>query len=102
MAGWWWLTSVIITTWEAEIQRIKVGGHFRQKVHKTSSQQKKPGMVACICHLSYIKKHKIVGPWSRLAWAKKQDLISKVTKAKRAGGRTQAVKLLLSKYKALS
>jgi hypothetical protein len=33
---------------------------------------------------------------------KKRDLISKITRGKRAGGMTQAVEYLPSKYKALS
>jgi hypothetical protein len=33
----WWLTPVILTTWEAEIGRIVVPDQPRQIVHKTSS-----------------------------------------------------------------
>jgi hypothetical protein len=33
----WWLTPVILVTWEAEIRRIRVRGQPRQIVHKTSS-----------------------------------------------------------------
>jgi hypothetical protein len=32
-----WLTPVILTTWEAEMGRITVGGQPRQIVHKTPS-----------------------------------------------------------------
>jgi hypothetical protein len=34
-AGYWWLTSVILAIWEAEIKRIKAEGQFRQTVLKT-------------------------------------------------------------------
>jgi hypothetical protein len=36
---------------------------------------------------------------SKLAWAEKQNLISKITRAKRAGGVTQVVECLPSKCK---
>jgi hypothetical protein len=37
--GWeLWLTSVIIATWETEIQRIAVQGQLRQMVCETLSQ----------------------------------------------------------------
>jgi hypothetical protein len=39
-------------------------------------------VVACICHPSDGQKLKIRGSQSRLAWAKKQDPISKITREK--------------------
>jgi hypothetical protein len=30
-SGQWWLTLVILVTWEAELKRIIILGHFRQK-----------------------------------------------------------------------
>jgi hypothetical protein len=30
VARCWWLTPVILATWEPEIRRIEVGGQFRQ------------------------------------------------------------------------
>jgi hypothetical protein len=37
LAGFWWLTPVILTTQETEIRRIKVQSQPRQIVHKTLS-----------------------------------------------------------------
>jgi hypothetical protein len=52
--GWmWWLTPVILATWEVELTRITVWGQPRQKVHKTPSQK----MVgSCGMHLSSCQK----------------------------------------------
>jgi hypothetical protein len=36
-AGCWWLTAVILATWEADIERLLVLGYPRQIVHKTPS-----------------------------------------------------------------
>jgi hypothetical protein len=35
----WWLTSIILTTQEAEIKRIVVGSQSRQIVHETLSRK---------------------------------------------------------------
>jgi hypothetical protein len=35
----WWLTPVILATWETEVRRIVVRGQPRQIVHKTISQK---------------------------------------------------------------
>jgi hypothetical protein len=44
----WWLTAVILATWEAVIGRIVIPSQPGQKIHKTTSQQqKKLGIVAC-------------------------------------------------------
>jgi predicted S18 family serine protease len=40
--------------------------------------------------------------WSRLAWSKKQDPISKITRVKRAGDMVQTIERLPSKCEALS
>jgi hypothetical protein len=40
-AGCWWLTSVILTTQEAETRRITVQSQSGQIVHETLSQKKK-------------------------------------------------------------
>jgi hypothetical protein len=60
-------------------------------------------MVTHACHPSNGRKLKIgEGQWFRLAWAKKRDPTSKITKAKRAGDRAQVVEHLPCKYKAVS
>jgi hypothetical protein len=59
-------------------------------------------MVAHTCYPSYGGKPKIGRLWSRAAWAKKQNLIFKVARVKRAGSVDQAVEHLPSKYEALS
>jgi hypothetical protein len=35
----WRVIPVILTTWEAQIGKIVIGAHLRQKVSKTPSQQ---------------------------------------------------------------
>jgi hypothetical protein len=58
----WWLTSIILATWEAESRRILIQGQARQKVCKTPSQQKKLlSVMAHNCHSSYSRKPKIRG-----------------------------------------
>jgi hypothetical protein len=47
------LTPVILATQEAEIRRIKVQGHPRQKVCKTSSQPQWLGIVVYACYPRY-------------------------------------------------
>jgi hypothetical protein len=37
-AGSQWPTPVILATWEAEVQRVMVRGHIRQKVSEIQSQ----------------------------------------------------------------
>jgi hypothetical protein len=39
IAGYWWLTPVILATQEAEIRRITVQSHPRQIVPETLSQK---------------------------------------------------------------
>jgi acyl-coenzyme A synthetase/AMP-(fatty) acid ligase len=41
----WLFVPVILITWETEIGKIMVQHQTRQRVSKTPSQQKKPGMV---------------------------------------------------------
>jgi hypothetical protein len=59
-------------------------------------------MLVFICYPTDSGKHKIPRSRSRLAWAKSENLISKIIKAKRVGGMAQAVEYLPSKYKAPS
>jgi hypothetical protein len=69
-----------------------------KKLCKTPYWWKKVGCGGM--YLSYTRKGKIRGSWSRMTWEKKQD--SKATRAKRAGGMTQVVESLSHKCKALS
>jgi hypothetical protein len=68
---------------EAKIRSIMVPGQPRQKDYKTSSQQKRLGVVAHTCPPSYCGKLKIGGLRSRLA-QEKQNPISKITRASQA------------------
>jgi hypothetical protein len=62
-----------------------------------------PLQVACICDPSYPEKHKIERQWSSQPGQKERPPpISKITRARRAGGVTQAVARLPSKCEALS
>jgi hypothetical protein len=51
-AGCWWLTLILIATWDSEIGRTVMPGQPGQKVCKNPSQQKNLGMVAHTCHPS--------------------------------------------------
>jgi hypothetical protein len=71
----WWLTPVILVTWESEIRRITVLGQPSQKEFcETSSQQKKGRVWWCICHPSYSRQSKIGGSQARLDWANSEIL----------------------------
>jgi hypothetical protein len=59
--------------------------------------RKKLGVVVHICHPSNCRK-----PKTRPVWGKKEDPISKITRAKRAGGVAQEVQQLLASAEALS
>jgi hypothetical protein len=48
------------------------------------------------CHSTNGKRYKIGRLWFRLALAKKQDPVSKITRAKRSGGVAQVVQHLSS------
>jgi hypothetical protein len=48
---------IILATWEAKIGRLEVPGQPRQNM-RLHLNGKKLGMVACICHPSYQRKHK--------------------------------------------
>jgi hypothetical protein len=62
-----WLKPIILATQEAEIRRIVVRGHPRQKVSKTHLNQWL-GMVVHACHPRYIESiNRRLG--SRLLWA---------------------------------
>jgi hypothetical protein len=52
------------------------------------------------CHPIYGRKHKI--SWSRQIWTKSENLSPKITRAKWAGGKAQAVECLLRKHDPLS
>jgi hypothetical protein len=57
--------------------------------------RKKLGVVVHTCPTSYLRKAKIGGSWSRQAWAEKWDPISKITRAKRAGGVAQVIRVFV-------
>jgi hypothetical protein len=60
--------------------------------------------MACVCHPRY-NQVKIRGSWSRLAWRTfflKQDLFSKIARAKRARGIAQAIEYPSKKSEVLN
>jgi hypothetical protein len=59
-------------------------------------------VVVCTCYPSDSGKHKTGGSIVQAGLGKKQDPISKITRAKRTEGLAQAVEHLTSKYEALS
>jgi hypothetical protein len=71
--------------------RLSLGGlQFQacvgKEVPETPTQWKKLGMGVHACHPSYSGKHKIGGSSVQANLGKKQDPISKITRAKRTGG----------------
>jgi hypothetical protein len=51
IAGWWWLTPVIIVTQETEISRVSVQSQLGKIVHETLFQKilsQKIGLVECL------------------------------------------------------
>jgi hypothetical protein len=60
-----------------------------KKVCETSSQWKKSRYGGMYLSSNYCRKPKIGGWQSRPAWAKEQDSIFKITRAKRAAGMVQ-------------
>jgi hypothetical protein len=49
----WWLTSVILAIWEAEVGRIFIQGQSREKFIRPHLNQQL-GLVTCIFHSSYM------------------------------------------------
>jgi hypothetical protein len=44
IAGHWWLTLIILITWEVEMGRVVVQGQLMQKIHETPPQPIKAGI----------------------------------------------------------
>jgi hypothetical protein len=74
----------------------------RQEVHETPSHPKKLGMVVHACHPSYCGKHIRGGLLFQTGQDKKQELTSKITRAKMTGVVAQVVQGLPSKQDILS
>jgi hypothetical protein len=67
LAECWWLTPVILCIWEAEIRRIAVPAHPREKFTRPTLKVNKLGVVACICQPTDGGELKIAGLWCMLA-----------------------------------
>jgi hypothetical protein len=99
-AGCWWLTPVILATQEADSKGITVYGQpwqNKKKVFKipiSTSSWVWWHMSVMLAMAGNIKEEVDLG--------KKQDPVSKITKAKRSGDVAQVVKPLSSKCKTLS
>jgi hypothetical protein len=81
------------------MRRIEVPGQPRQIVHETPSQQKKKqGMVSHACYPNNTgsRNRRIM---IQVGLGKVRDPISKITRAKWAGGVAQVVEHLLHKHK---
>jgi hypothetical protein len=64
--------------WDAEIRRFVALKQTREKKStRPHLSGKKLGTVACICHLSYRRKHKLQKLQCRPAWAKNEILSQK-------------------------
>jgi hypothetical protein len=57
-AEFWWLTPVILATWEAEIRRIMLWGQPGEKGSQDPISTEKAGVLIYACHVSYCRKFK--------------------------------------------
>jgi hypothetical protein len=86
LAGWQWLTPVILTAWEDERTDHSSRTAQAKMFVRLHLNRKKLVMVAHACHPSNGGKLKIGKLWSRLSGqGKKWDPISKITRAKGDG-----------------
>jgi hypothetical protein len=85
--GHWRCTAVILATWEIETGRIVVPSQSGKKVCETPSQW---GKSQVWCYVPVLPVSTLV----QAGLGKKWDPISKITKAKRAGGMAQTVECL--------
>jgi hypothetical protein len=74
---------IILETWEAEIRRLMVPGQISKKFARPHLKGEQLGFGVHACHPSSNRRHEIV---FQTSLGKKRELISEITREKRAGG----------------